>query len=313
MKHRYEAFGLAIGSDRPLPGLQARGGSGVDVEIHFAKGRAPAIDSGAAETTALVGSGTVRECDDGGRLLTLASHGGESAWSMRVAGDGGAIEVRWRGPIELADVAAFVEVSGLSTALGLRGVPLLHGCAVDPGAGAFLALGAGGSGKSTLAAAALRRGYSVLSDDVAALNGSGPSVRVHPGGRQLRMNDDTARALGWDPAGLPRVFATPTLPPKRFVPLALDADARDVAAVFVLGPRGSGPVEIQRLAPAAALTALLRNTFGARTVDARRRARLLPFWTRFAGEVPVYGVRPPTGLDAVAALLDDLATHASHG
>ena len=312
MTHRYEAFGLAIRSNRPLPALRRSKTTGADLRVEFAEGREPEVDPLAAGTTPYTGSGSVRACDDGSRVLRYASHGGESVWSMRVSADGGSIEVRWRGPIEVADIAAFVETTGLPTALALRGVPVLHGCAVDTGGAAFLVLGAGGSGKSTLAAAAVARGHAVLTDDIAALDGAGADVLVQPGDTYLRMNEDTARALGWDPAELRRVFVTPELPRKLFAPLwsgdgSLCGDARRMAAIFVLGERRSGPLTIDRLAPVDALPVLLRNTYGDRAVDGRVRAPLLPFWTRLARDVPVHAVTPPDGLAAAPSLVDALA------
>ncbi|HEX8648317.1 MAG TPA: hypothetical protein VF715_15595 [Thermoleophilaceae bacterium] len=316
MIHRYEAYGLAIGSNRPLPGLRPSETSPVDVRVEFDEAGAPHVDDRAADTTTSTGWGAVRGCEDGGRLLLYASHGGESAWSMRVSGDGGSIEVRWRGPVAVADIAAFVETGGLPTALALRGVPLLHACAVDIGSAAFLVLGAGGAGKSSVAAAAVARGHALLTDDIAALDAADAGIRVHPGSSQLRMNEDSAAALGWDPAELRRLFVTPTLPPKLFARLSTEdgslcAGARRVAAIFVLGERGPGPVEIERLAPAAALRAVLHNTFGERAVDSRVRARLVPFWTRLAREVPSHAVTPPDGLAEVPALVGALTAAAA--
>ncbi len=315
MTHRYEAFGLSIRSNRPLAGLRTSETTRADVDVEFDEARAPELDQRAAETTPYTGWGSVRGCEDGGRLLLYASHGGERAWSMRVSGDGRSIEVRWRGPVELADVAAYVETTGLPTALVLRGVPLLHGCAVDTGSAAFLVVGPGGAGKSTFAAAAVAAGNALLTDDIAALDGTGDHVRVHPGGSQLRMHADTAEALGWDPTGLPRVFVTPTLPPKLFARLSradgsLCAGTRRVAAIFVLGERRSRSVTVDRLAPSAALPAILRNTFGESAVDARTRSRLLPFWARLAREVPVHAVVPPDGLAMAPSLVDALARRA---
>jgi hypothetical protein len=212
-------------------------------------------------------------------------------------------------------VTPFVEVSGLSLALALRGVPLLHGCAVDTGKGAFIVLGDGGAGKSTLAAAAVRGGYALLTDDIAALHGVGPGVRVHPGGTQLRMFADTAQAMGWGPSELPRVFRTRALPPKLFLALSpeegtLCDGARPLRAIFALEGRRSGPTRIERLEPKAALAALLRNTYGDGATDAEARARRLPFWTRLARDVPLYTVSPRDGLATVPTLLDELVATA---
>jgi hypothetical protein len=308
---RHEAFGLAIRSNRPLPSGLDR----VDLDVRFADGLAPVVDERAAATTSDTGFGAVRGCDDGSRLLLYASHGGERVWSLRVSADGRSIEVRRRGPVDERDIAAFVETTGIPTALALRGVPLLHGCAVDLGDSAFVVLGPGGAGKSTVAAAAVAGGRALLTDDIAALDPDGGPVRVQPGGAQLRMHPDTARALGWDPGELRRIFVTPELPAKLFAPLSeadgsLCTGARPVAAIFVLGERRPGPAAIERLAAPAAVQALLTNTFGERAVGPEVPARLLPFWTRLAREVPVHAVAPPEGLAEAPALVDALAAAA---
>src|SRR5204862_5359002 len=126
-------------------------------------------------------------------------------------------------------------------------------------------------------------GHALLSDDFAALAPRGRGVYVHPGGSQLRLHADSARALGRDPSELSRVFVSPGLPEKVFARLTTHdgsfcAHERRVAAIFVLGERATA-VRIDRLAPAAALPLLLGNTFGQRAVDAAVRARVLPFWT----------------------------------
>ena len=131
-------------------------------------------------------------------------------------------------------------------------------------------------------------------------------------GAIARANSDTASALGWDPAALLRVFRTPTLPPKLFAPVStadgsLCSGPRRLAAIFVLGERRPEPATIDLLPPAAALRALLRNTYGERAVDGRVRARLLPFWTRLAREVPVHAVAPAEGLATAPSLIGALS------
>jgi hypothetical protein len=310
--HRYAAYGLAIESNRALPGLRAGAAGRADVTVEFAEGLAPQVDDAAARTTARTGSHSTHRCDDGGWLYRLASHGGERAWSMRVSGAGDRIELRWRGAVALADVGALVEVTGVPAALTLRGVPLLHGCVVGAGGAAFLVLGASGAGKSSVAAAAVASGRTLLADDVAALEARAAGVYAHVGGSRLRMNEDTARALGWDPGELERVYVTPDLPPKLFAPLPGEGGgARRVAAIFVLGERRAGQATIERAAPPAALRLLLANTYGHHAADAGLRAALLPFWARVAREVPVHRLAPAEGLESLPALVEALAAAAA--
>jgi hypothetical protein len=312
VSHHHEAYGISIRSDRPLDGLRSAAPGAPDLQVDFDEHGVPGADAGAAQTTSTTGFGSMRACDGGGRLLRYASHGGARVWDMRVGAGGRSISVRWSGPVDLGDVAAYVEATGLPLALSLRGVPLLHGCAVDLGDAAFVVLGAGGAGKSTIAAAAVAGGRALLTDDIAAVD---DALRVHPAGIRLRMNEDTASALGWDPAGLPRMFRTPGLPGKRYARLSAGEGSlcpvpRRVAAVFVLGERAAVPA-IERLPPAASLPGILTNTFLDSARDGRMRAGLLPFWARLVREVPVHAVRAPDDLRAVPAFVDELAAVAA--
>lgn len=313
MNHAYDAFGVHLRSNRPLPGLREAEPDRPDLTVEFAGGREPDVDATAAlATTATRGSNSTRVAPDGGRLFLLASHGGERVWSMRVDGDGARIEVRWRGPVALADIAALVITTGLPAALRLRGVPLLHGAAVASGGAAFAVLGESGAGKSSIAAAAVAGGYALLADDVLALHGDPSAVRVHPGGWQLRMNEDTALAFGWEPWQLTRVYATPELPPKLFARARVDEPgARRLAAVFVLGPRHRSEHGIVRLEPAAALPLLLAHGYLDSIDTPPERAALLPFWVRLARELPVHAIAPPDGLADLPAFVSTLAEAAA--
>ena len=312
--HAYEAFGLTVRSNRPLAALrEAPAAEDADVVVDFAEGHPPEVEEAAATTTERTGSHSTHRCRDGGWLFRLASHGGERAWTMQVSGDGRRIELRWRGPIELADIAALVEVTALPAALALRGVPLLHGCSISAGDGsAFLVLGDSGAGKSSVAAAAVSAGHALLADDIAALAPADEGVLVQPGGVRLRMNEDTAVALGWQLDDLGSVFVEPALSPKRFALLSVEAGSLRpqpcrVGAIFGLAGRGGHAHSIERLAPAASLKLLLRNTYGNSTTDARVRAGLLPFWARAARELPVFSVAPAEGFASLPSLVDALA------
>lgn len=315
MTSQHEAFGLTIRSDRTLTGLPLSQATKADLEIEFAEGRAPEVDPRAPATTATTGWGSTRETADGGRVFRLVSHDGERMWSMHVAGDGRTIEVRWRGDLELADVTYFVEVAGITAALALRGVPMLHASAVEVDGSAFLVVGPGGAGKSTLAAAAVARGYALLSDDVSALQ-AGPErgVCVHVAARLLRMHEDSARVLGWDHGVLEPLFVTPGMAAKQFVRLSatdgsLADGSRPVAAIFMLRERVPGAARIERLTATQALPLVLSGTFGEGVADVRTRARLLPFWTRLVREVPIYIVSPSDEIGRVGELVDALADY----
>lgn len=305
MSNTYAVFGLVLRSNRPLPALTPVDAARADVQIEFAEG-SPELDPIAAETTADVGSQSAHTTADGGRVHRLASHGGERAWTMRVSGDGARIDVAWRGPVPPRDVVTLALNTGLPTALRLRGVPLLHGCAIGAGRGALVVSGASGAGKSSLAAAAVAAGCGLVADDVAALDARAGGVFVHVGPRQMRMNPDVARLFAADPKRLEPVLVTPGVPNKLVASLPPeDPRPRGVGAIFVLSERAAEP-RIERLRPRDALPLILRNAFADYAVAPSLRAALLPFWTRLAQEVPVHLVAPPDRLDALPAFVSTL-------
>jgi hypothetical protein len=284
----YAAFGLAIRSNLSLDGLPP-GREGDPVTIEFVEGAAPSGPSAR-------------------RLRWEVPYG---AWTIDLTADGGRIVVTRDASLSLADAKTVTLTAGIGACLGVKGVPVLHGCAISLDGQAILALGAPGHGKSTLAGAAIEAGHALLADDIAALAERDGGVWVHPGGTRLRLHADAAAGLGWDPGALPRVFETDHLEDKRYIELSaaegsFSPSPRPLAAVYVLGERGASEPEIAGLGPAEALGHLLGNTYG----EHMPRAELLPFWARLAERVPVSRVRVPDDVAALPRVIEALAADA---
>jgi hypothetical protein len=310
MKRRYSAYGLALESNWPLPGVQRTRSPTVDVTLEL-DDRPPLVEASAAATTDVRGSRAIRRPPEGGLLFLLASHAGSRAWTMWVHPSGTRIEVRRRGPVALDDISMLVLSSGLPAALAMRGVPILHGCALAGPDGAIAVLGESGAGKSTIAAAAIGRGQALLADDVVALAVRGGGVEVLPGLAQIRLHTDAVRRLGPDPARTRRLFQAARASDKSWVELSveranLSAEPRRLVAIHVLGERQAGAARIEPLDSGAALTALLRFTHAGYATEATARAAQLPFWARLARDVPVTGVRPAEGIGETGRLVDRL-------
>ncbi|MEM8721568.1 MAG: hypothetical protein AAGE84_20115 [Cyanobacteria bacterium P01_G01_bin.39] len=98
----------------------------------------------------------------------------------------------------------------LSEALGLilyqRGFFLLHASAVKIGDYAVVIVGAPGAGKSTMAAAFAKYGYSVLADDMVAINNLQNTPAVYPAFPQIKVWSSTVRGLGFNLSNLPTLF-----------------------------------------------------------------------------------------------------------
>lgn len=104
------------------------------------------------------------------------------------------------------DVRLFLLGTAASLLLHQRGMLPIHASGIRTPQGAVLFAGHSGVGKSTLLATFLKRGYAMLTDDLAAidLNGDG-CPRVYPGYPQLKLWADSAEQLQQATDGLRRV------------------------------------------------------------------------------------------------------------
>jgi len=123
----------------------------------------------------------------------------------------------------------FVLSVGMGALLQQRMIPVLHASSVATAEGAVVFTGPTGCGKSLLAAAFHKRGFRVLTDDIAAIQQSA----VLPGTAGLRLWEDSLRALEIDYSGLrPIRFGSQ----KYMVPLSTPYDPSPVGLkkVFLL-------------------------------------------------------------------------------
>jgi hypothetical protein len=98
-------------------------------------------------------------------------------------------------PYEHADedsIRVFLLGSGMGALLMQRDLFLLHANAIKIGDACVSFSGNSGAGKSTLSAAFMHRGYSVLADDVCAIN---PAGHVMPSFPQVKLWADSSQKL----------------------------------------------------------------------------------------------------------------------
>lgn len=137
--------------------------------------------------------------------------------------------------------------------LAQRGGLGLHSCAVEREGRAFLVCADSGVGKSTTAWMLLQRGFRLLDDNLAAMDG----VTVHPGGPEIKLWKETVAALG----------ATGAEPFSQTTPVKLRSRAEDrwcpeprpLHRVYVLEPAADW--EAQPLRGGARLGVLTRHVF----------------------------------------------------
>lgn len=104
--------------------------------------------------------------------------------------------------IDEDSIRLFLLGSCLGALLMQRDILVLHGNVVQIGNHALVFAGKAGVGKSTLASQFYKRGYSILADDICAINAHGQCI---PGFPQLKLWADAAKQLNIDLSNLSKL------------------------------------------------------------------------------------------------------------
>ncbi|MBN1138598.1 MAG: hypothetical protein JXM73_18575 [Anaerolineae bacterium] len=208
------------------------------------------------------------------------------------------IEIRLLGPV-------------LSFWLERRGLPTLHAAAVTKNGRTAVFLSGNRGGKSSLAAALLQAGYSLLTDDVLAIERRASTFFARSGYPQMRLWPDQAHHfLGH--AGLERVLADCD---KRRVPIGpgrfglFCPTSQPLTCIYLPDrhcPEISGSnVTIAAVPPHFAAFELVRHTFTPRLVEAAglQSARLALF-SALIEAIQVRRVSYPNGYESLPAARD---------
>ena len=99
-------------------------------------------------------------------------------------------------------IRLFILGSCFGALLIQRGLFLLHGNAIKIGTSAVSFTGISGAGKSTMSGVLIKRGYSILADDVCAVNAHGEVIPSFP---QIKLWADVAKQLMMDTASLRKI------------------------------------------------------------------------------------------------------------
>ena len=154
-------------------------------------------------------------------------------------------------------IRVFILGSCMGALLIQRDLFLLHGNAIKVGEHCISFVGHSGAGKSTLSGAFYKRGYSILADDVCAVNVSGLVVPSFP---QIKLWFDAAKHLNIDSRALRKVRP---LIEKFAVPLALQfhQGALPLKMVYVLNAHNRDEFQFTTVSGMQKLQPLQTNTF----------------------------------------------------
>lgn len=294
MTGQYEAYGLCIASEIPLPELAIRRTTCASPDVWISVGDVP------ERLRSPVTQSRRHQSSPEGLLLRIedvASYFVHSGSHIVIA------------PEPLADphdVRVFVLGTCFGALLHQRGVLVLHASGIGTADGAVLFAGDSGAGTSTLLAEMLRRGHRMMVDDVCAVvapDASDDPPVVLPSYPRTRVWTDTARYVGVDTTGLQRTRAHMDKYERQLPDQFWDRPA-PLRRIYQLTADERQGVAFTRLPPLLVLPVIVATTY--------RKAFIGGFGThlqhfdlasRIAQHVPVVRViRPTTTFD-----LEDLA------
>lgn len=290
------AYGLTIESELPLPELPFAPSNKARADISIRLGSVPDIDgldgqrigpisSVSGDSLILTVPHIARYCASGGSTITIEPIDGSDDESVRV----------------------FLLGSMMGALLLQRGFLLLHGCAVEVDGKALVAVGPSGSGKSTLTEGFRRRGHTILTDDLVAINAEGYAL---PGIPRIKLWHDVTDHLAIDRTALQRVrpnlekFGLPVAEAMADAPLP-------VASVYRLGTHHGDDVVITPLEGLARFNLLHENSYRSRFVKGLgRRPQHLLQATKLAGQIRARTVERPILGFTLDPLIDALLADA---
>jgi hypothetical protein len=322
--YRYRAYGLLLEINRLVPALlPSQQTRRADVRIQL-KGETGTADPPVAADLLYRSPGQAR---DGTPYFTVArvhaeagsciecrhvSESGEGLFTIDAAAEH--VDVSWTRGMPVDDLIAYLIGPVIGCLLRLRTTVCLHAGVISIDDQAVVVIGAKGAGKSTLTAAFAYDGNPILADDIAALRDEGAHLAVQPGYPRLRLWPDaiesiTARSARDSPLvmssmdkRLQMLTEDPAATRWRF-----QSQSLPLAAIYLLDPHRSrkpplvsGPMKND----AAAMFALMSNTYANYVCNASMRGQEMKLLARVLRSVPLMMVRPQSGFDGVRRLRD---------
>ena len=166
-------------------------------------------------------------------------------------------------------IRVFLLGSCMGALLMQRNLFLLHANAIKIGDHCISFAGVSGAGKSTLAAAFLQQGYSLLADDVCAINQNGDVVPSFP---QVKLWADASRHMAIETQSLRKI--RPNLE-KFAVPLGAQFHQHPLPlkVIYILHAHNKDTFELTELSSSQKFNPLKNNTYRIRYLNGLRKDR----------------------------------------
>ena len=166
-----------------------------------------------------------------------------------------------------SDIRVFLLGSGIGALLHQRGLLVLHAAAFYTELGAVLFCGVSGSGKSTLLGEFLRRGYSMMVDDVCAIVvDAQKKLTVLPGYPRTRLWLDSVKKLDQDIEQMVRTRAKMEKY-ERQVPDQYWDQKTKLRQIYLLTEHNQDEIILEKIPRINSFNIILRNTYRSQFLD----------------------------------------------
>src|SRR5262245_17756720 len=285
--HTYSLYGVRVTSDHTFEFPSAINAETFLADVEFVHTMARVFDSSqAVEDESTPNSWfSQRRLLDGSTYLRCGR-----LYEFCVGADGNRIVSR---PLGFADPLALQNLlfgQVLSFALIAQGLEQLHATVLNVHDVAVGFLGDCRFGKSTLAAAFVQAGHRLVTDDVLMVDDRDGSLFAQPGSGRIKLQPDSAAVLLAH--GRPSRQLIPDATKRCFFLQANEVERATLPLrhLYLLLPpterESVAEIDIQQLSHAAALRALLSNSFNVAVLERGRLARQFAFATKVATRVP---------------------------
>jgi hypothetical protein len=293
--NHYGVFGLSVASEIPLPELRRRP-SQTSSDVFVRRGEVPPSEG------AQIGLSV-----DGDKALLLIPEVGRY---LMIAGQELIVDPWWP-EVSERNIRLYLLGSAFGAILHQRDLLPLHANSIIVDGRAIGFMGHPGAGKSTMAAQFHDSGFPILGDDVCVVSGGAKPV-AHAGIPRLRLWREALEASGRTVEGYEMSFDDYD---KYNVPIGDDSGTPEQAPLSHLylldDAGGSGSSAIEPLHGAAALEALVANTYRGSYVQIMGRTEQhLRACIQLAQVVPVFRVCREWGLQGIADQASSVAAHA---
>lgn len=289
---RYQAYGLQIASELPLPEL-LRSESDDRPDVRISLGPVPDNLDDPLDT------GVLFDASPSQFLLRMP------AIAKYLVRNGDEIVIEPAPEATEHEVRVFMLGSCVGALLHQREFLVMHAAAIADDDGAVLFAGASGVGKSTLLGELLNRGHAMVVDDVCAVTTSDVgNATVMPGYPRTRLWADAAKKLDVDTEDLERTRPSIEKFERQVPDQFWNAPAR-FRRLYILGVHNQPDISVERLPALNSFSVVLHNTYRGKFIEGlAMRSTHFALATLVASSVTISRVkRPAAGFD-LAELAD---------